>query len=918
MDPKLQKLLQENRADGVYHTHVSMIQPKGKYHLNRERLENLWEIYCDTLESDPDMISGVAEKPQNHLPVLVDIDLKVKEEKDSIDDILDQGLYNMTSVKEIIEVYQAVLRSIIEDCTEENLLCVVLEKPGYRIQKGNASYYKNGLHLAFPNCFLSKADQEVHLIPRVLIELDKVKPLDAFGFSNAKEYIDDSCCKVPWLLYGSRKSESMDYYKVTKVFDACLDELSLEDAFAQYNIFDRDEEIIDIRGKVKYYLPRILSIIPYGRDVCDLKSGLVSPLKEQLRKKKNASKKTAKTISVKKALQIAAKLLPMLADYRTEDYNEWMTIGWTLYNISDGSPDGLDLWCQFSSKSSEQYDESKCIYSWERMVKKDLTLGTLRYYANLDSPEKYMKFKQEEMTKYTKESLEGSHNDIAKALHALYGDEFVCASITNKLWYQFIDHKWEMIEEGVFLRRKISETGEFGILDKFVKAGQELYAQMASADKANQAMLQTRLKQITTMIRNLKTSPYKSNIMKEAMEIFYDKRFKEKLDTNPYIIGFKNGVYDLKMNKFRPGRPEDFISKCMPIDYVNYNEDDEKVHDVYTFLEKVFPDKSVRTYFMDTASDIFVGGNHQKQVYFWLGEGDNGKSVTQSIFEQMLGPLAIKFNTTVVTGKKPSSGSAYADLARAGGGVRWAVLEEPDGDELINVGVLKHLSGNDSFYARDLFERGKDGREITPMFKLLFICNKLPRLKHADKATFNRIRVLPFESTFCRPSDPAPATYAEQLLQKRFPMDKNFGKKIPGMLSAFAWVLLRHRLTITTRVEPEKVRVATAMYQKQNDIYRRFTEESLVEDEKGQIQLTELYSQFKEWFNDEGLPKSAIPFKSDVLEYYIKLWGEPSKTKIWKGYRIRTLQDDVDSGDAIVLGENDLVDYDNKKNLPDL
>jgi hypothetical protein len=125
---------------------------------------------------------------------------------------------------------------------------------------------------------------------------------------------------------------------------------------------------------------------------------------------------------------------------------------------------------------------------------------------------------------------------------------------------------------------------------------------------------------------------------------------------------------------------------------------------------------------MDQSSDIFVGGNHQKVVIFWTGEGDNGKSVTQSIFEKMLGPLAIKFSTTLITGKKTNTGAANPELARAGGGVRWAVLEEPDGDEQINIGMLKSLSGNDSYWARDLFEKGKATREMTPMFKLIFIC----------------------------------------------------------------------------------------------------------------------------------------------------------------------------------------------------
>ena len=404
--------------------------------------------------------------------------------------------------------------------------------------------------------------------------------------------------------------------------------------------------------------------------------------------------------------------------------------------------------------------------------------------------------------------------------------------------------------------------------------------------------------------------------MKEAQEVFYDKRFREKLDTNPCLFPFNNGVYDLITNTFRPGRPEDFISKTAPIDYIEFDEDDEKVQDVYEYLEKVFPDKSIRDYFMDTSSDIFLGGNHQKHVYFWTGEGDNAKSVTQNMFEKMLGHLSIKFNTTVITGKKVQSGSANPELARAGGGVRLATLEEPNSDEMINIGIMKNLSGNDSYYARDLFEKGKEGREISPMFKLVFICNKLPKLRYSDKAVWSRIRVIPFESTFCRPDDPAPDTYEEQLRQKRFPMDKDFGSKIPGMLQAFAWILLQHRLNLKDRVEPEKVRMATAIYRKQNDIYRQFIEECITEEENTVITLTELYAQFRDWFKD-SLPGQTLPIKNEVEEYFTRLWDEPDRGKKWKGFRIRTLQDDIDNGDAIILGDDDLVDYGNNgNNLP--
>ena len=901
MTSSVEQILRDNYVEGVFHTHVSMVQPRGKFQFNRQKLEDFWVIYCNRINDDKTSILGVAEKPQHYLPVLADIDLKVKD-IEKIDN--QEHLYTEEQVVQVIGVYQSILRNIVEDCTDDNLLCVLLEKSMYYIEAGENIWTKSGFHLHFPNVFLSKADQEIHLIPRVQEMVSEMKIFENLGIEDSAIVVDKACCTVPWLLYGSRKSEDMDPYKVTKVFTSDCDEISLEEAFSSYCIFDIKEKPINIRNKVEFFLPRILSIIPYGRVTHELREGLVSLLKDKLQEKKERVK-VVLTVSVEEALKVSERLLPMLSDFRTEDRNEWLTVGWILYNIGDGSTQALDQWLSFSSRCVEKYNESTCIYEWERMVKQDLTLGTLRHFANLDNPSLYKAFKNEQSELHVNESLQGGHSDIAKVLYSMYGNDFVCASISGKNWYQFRDHKWEEIEEGVFLREKISEE----VVLKYTDMGQELFRKLSccGADKAEAAMINTRVKQVQKLVANLKSCPFKSNIMKESMEVFYDRRFKQKLDQNPYIIGWVNGVYDLKRNEFRPGRPEDFVSKTIPIEYKEYNESDEEVQNVIEFLLRVFPDETIRKYFLDTYSDIFVGGNNQKKVYMWTGEGDNGKSITQKFFEMMLGELAIKFNTQYFTGKKVASGSANPELSRAAPPVRHATMEEPDADEQLNIGELKKLSGGDSYWARDLFEKGKSTREVFPMFMLTFITNKLPKLKYSDKATWNRIRVIPFEATFVEPGEPCPVTLQEQLKQKRFPMDKEFSKKIPGIVSAFAWYLLKWRQTVSVRVEPEKVREATAIYRRQNDIYRQFMEECIIEDDSV-LTITELYAQFKEWFK-EGFPNMSLPIKNEVKDYMEKLWGEPENGMTWKGYRIKTLQDNIDQGDIVILEEKDLKKY---------
>jgi phage/plasmid-associated DNA primase len=110
------------------------------------------------------------------------------------------------------------------------------------------------------------------------------------------------------------------------------------------------------------------------------------------------------------------------------------------------------------------------------------------------------------------------------------------------------------------------------------------------------------------------------------------------------------------------------------------------------------------------------------------------------------------------------------------------------------------------------------------------------------------------------------------------------------------------------RVEPEKVRIATEIYRKQNDIYRQFIEENIVEEPNSSLSLTEIYIMFKEWFR-ESLPGQSLPVKNEVEEYFTKIWGIPQSGKKWKGYKQRTLQDDIDNGDAVILQEEDLIDY---------
>lgn len=164
------------------------------------------------------------------------------------------------------------------------------------------------------------------------------------------------------------------------------------------------------------------------------------------------------------------------------------------------------------------------------------------------------------------------------------------------------------------------------------------------------------------------------------------------------------------------------------------------------------------------------------------------------------------------------------------------------------------------------------------------ICNNLPAIQGADKATWNRIRVIPFESTFL-PEEQCPKEIEEQMRLKKFPMDPNFSNKLSTMVEPLAWYLIQRWRTIsklTHCIIPAKVRAQTDIYRRNNDIYSQFINQCVFNKQGSILTFNTLYTHFKEWFREEA-PNNTIPNRSIIRHYFISLWGEPEKGQYWVG-----------------------------------
>lgn len=899
MDPSLRKFISTRQEKGEgYYTHVSQIQPTGKYNLTRKDDEEWWNLYCDTLYNNPKMVSGLAERPGDYIPVLNDSDIKLS--YDPSKHPLDKKLYKDTHIRQTAMIYQKHLKQTIKNYEKKHGICVVLEKefPTYDKDKEEI---KHGYHLHFFNAVMHKMDQDVHLIPRVRKEVADKELFKDIGIQKSEEVIDKSCTSKFWLLYGSRKKEYLQSYKVTKILDDDCNEITLKEALNDFILTDVHGDPVKINKPLEYYLPRILSIHPGTREPVAVKSDL-SIITKKLLKKAKESKKVYDDLPTPEALKKARELMKLISSSRADNFDDWLDIGWVLYNIGDGTEDALDMWIEFSAKTSKKnFTETSCVYQWERMEKRNRTIGSLYHYAKIDSPGEYKKIQKNDNDRLFNESLNGGHYDMAKWLHNKYREEFVCACPEKKIWFRYKNHRWELNKQGIDLRRKISVE----LVEEYKKMKKKVCEEMASQD--DDAEFQKRLKIVNKIISNLKSTPFKNNIIHESIELFVDDQFADKLDSNTHLIHFTNGVLDLKQMRFRDGVPGDYISLTTGYDFKTYTWDSQEVIEVDEHFNKVFPDPELKKYWMEYTASLLQGGNTSKTFLTMSGEGDNAKSVNMDLLKLTLGRYMKILPTSLISGKRTQSSQATPEYAGLPG-VKFAVLQEPNSKDVINIGILKELSGNDIIYYRGLY---KESQELRPQFKLSLVCNKLPKLPCDDPATWNRIRVLPHES--CFPKTNVPETIEEQIRLKRFPRDPYFSEKLPNMKQPFMWMMFetwKNILKNGRMKEPEKVTNATAVYRKQNDVFLQFITEKIVcepENEKALMSVVETYNSFKTWFND-SYPNlhSQIPSKEDMREELIKKWGDLSASYRWKGYRLRTVEDDEKDGKAIIIREEDL------------
>lgn len=823
-------------------------------------------------------------------PILIDLDFKFLGE-------IGTRQHNEEHIRDIINVYLDKLHELVDIRDQTEFPIFVFEKPTVA-EAGDIT--KDGIHIII-GIHMDSALQ-IMLRDKVLTDIEQV--LNNLNLQNTIDNVVDIALtrgSNGFTMFGSRKP-SGESYELTYYFNA-----EWEGGEWSFLTNEKDNiETLDILQKISTYSKKNIRY-----EILDEMKELYEKQKKKKNKKIIRSAPTIlenqmysinfKNIYTKEVLIERVETFinsRSTLDYHLREtyqfvmilpqkfYNEetrWIAVGWALHNTNFNM---FLIWMLFSSQSEKfDFEDIPHYYEmWENMRHEGVTERSIMYWTRDSKPQEYKKIYEQTIDYFVEDSIKNKNDhSLALVLYNMYKGLYVCASIKHKIWYQFIDNKWLEVDSGTTLREKISMEVMLVYSTKTKHLTNALTQE--GLDTAEHDMLRKKVSRVADLVVSLGNVHMKNNIMREAQELFYEKDFLEKLDANPYLLHFTNGIFDFKEGQFRKGKPEDYISLSTKHAYIKFNKKNKKhklqQKEINNFFEKLFTDEELRRYMWEHLSSALIGTNENETFNIYNGVGRNGKSKLVDLMTKVLGELKGVVPITILTRKRGESGKASPELARLRG-IRYAVMQEPSKNDKINEGIMKELTGGDTIQARALFH---DPIEFKPQFKLVVCTNNLFDIESNDEGTWRRIRVCEFLSKFT--SHPSPNVEDREFAGLH---PTKLLSKFDEWLGVFTWMLTEVAKKKKGVVEDcDMVVEASKKYRGEQDYFGGFMDAEIEVAPTKRLKIQHCYETFKEWWVEEGYGRN-VPRRGEIQILIAKKLGKYPKTG-WKGYCLKGKSD---------------------------
>lgn len=539
------------------------------------------------------------------------------------------------------------------------------------------------------------------------------------------------------------------------------------------------------------------------------------------------------------------------------DRDTWRNVCFAIASTDWDCARGLALdWSKSEPEAFNQHDFDVMWRSAKADKANPVTLGTLFHFASKNG---WVRPKSKMAA--GADGLSYGDADNAKRL-ANYVLGRMVHSTSNNTWYVYENGLWRSDEKAI--ARAAVELAGICVTTE----GDALAKARKSGDSWGIKEAERRYKEAFAVSASSKRLTAMQFIAKIFDEVSIQS--PSQFDSNMWLLGLPNGVFDLQQGRLLPHSPDHLITKCAGAAYDRFAFCPQWLK----FLHDVFEGDAEKIAFVQRAVGYTLCGNIDEEKLFLLhGRGANGKSVFGNVIAALFGDYAHSIDPKALA-KGANSEARAAQVASVG--KRMIAANELTTSDVWDDSIIKQLASREKMSVRELY---CESFEVMPTAKLWIRTNSLPAAHDASDGFWRRIALIEFKRQFAE---------SERVAD----LDR---KLINEELSAILnWAIegFNQWRAIGLRT-PASIAAITNDYRKATDLIGLWMEDRVEHDLTATTPSRELYQSYKDWCANQGCNPPSSPVFGRQLSGLGYMADKSRGVRGFKGLKLKLLDFDL-------------------------
>lgn len=331
----------------------------------------------------------------------------------------------------------------------------------------------------------------------------------------------------------------------------------------------------------------------------------------------------------------------------------------------------------------------------------------------------------------------------------------------------------------------------------------------------------------------------------------------DEWDSDPYLLGVKNGVVDLRKNALIPADPSQNVTKSTGVEFQPIASPSEFAERAPVFMDFMLDitrssdeeqDPSMAMFLLLWFGASMFGFSPEQRFLLLTGIGRNGKGALKHSVMRAVGEYGAQYDANLYMRSK--FGAARSDQARADliaiKGKRITFFSEPEGMRF-NEELLKAHTGGDRITARALHSNNVQSWD--PTHSITFLVNNAPEVEDLGPSMAARVMVADFRMRYDGDKE-------DKLLYGKLE------KEAPGVLAILCWAAKAWYDSWSTgqggiELTPRVIEQSKA-FMERNDTIANWLNERAAFEHDATCPAGVAYESYLDWHRRQGLPEEAM------------------------------------------------------------